>query len=438
MQSIFMLDINQLHHHPQNPRKEIGDIEELTESVRKKGILQNLTVVERPGCYDEDNPQGYYVVIGNRRLEAAKAAGLIQLPCVIARMTEKEQLETMLMENMQRADLTIKEQADGFQMMIDLGSDVDDISAKTGFAKSTIYHRLNIAKLDGDILQKKQVTMQELIQLEKVKDIDRRNWILNAYGGTQSFDYAVRREVEEEETRERMAKVIELVEKAGIPKSKEYASIYERGIETVQCFYCGNEKDVPTSIEEIKHGEFYIADSSKVTICIKAEPIPQEEIEKEKKREERNRRDKELQEISGRINNKAANAIIEIVESEKNVLKLTDDERKTLVMFAAGKAVPINTAAKTALQDDDIITASDTQEELIAKVEVKPADEILLFCCLGHYNAVFHPCDYAGHHTATDIQMEMCEILKMKGGLVLTEEEEEVFNGLSDLYVKEE
>ena len=435
MKTIFMLDTEMLHHHPQNPRKDIGDISELTESIKAKGVLQNLTVIERPHCYQGE---GFYVVIGNRRLEAAKAAGLRKLPCVIANMTEKEQIETMLLENMQRTDLTAKEQADGFQMMIDLGSSVDEISGKTGFARSTIYHRLNIAKLDGDILQKKQMSMQELIMLEKIKDIDRRNWVLNAYGGTQSFEYAVRREVEEEETRERIAKVIELVEKAGIPKSEEFKSIWDGGVETVQYIYCDNEKNVPASVEEIKSGEFYIADSSRVVICVKAKPISKEDLEKEKKREERSRRDEELQKISHKINNKAANAIIEIVESEKKRLNLTEDERKTLVLFAISKAKGVEAVARVVFQNDDIITATDTEEELVKKVESKSADEILLFCSLGYYCSIFHPCDYAGHHTTTDIQMEMCEILKMKGGLVLTEEEEEVFNGLSDLYVKDE
>lgn len=102
------IPVEKLLHHPQNPRKEIGDITELADSVKAKGILQNLTVVPAEG--------GYYVVIGNRRLEAAKKADLAELPCVVAEMTEKEQMETMLLENIQRVDLTVKEQAGGRQL----------------------------------------------------------------------------------------------------------------------------------------------------------------------------------------------------------------------------------------------------------------------------------------------------------------------------------
>ena len=58
---------------------------------------------------------GYTVVIGHRRLAAAKLAGLRELPCVITEMTLQEQLRTMLMENMQRTDLTVYEQAQAFR-----------------------------------------------------------------------------------------------------------------------------------------------------------------------------------------------------------------------------------------------------------------------------------------------------------------------------------
>ena len=115
MNEIKMIPIGDLMHHPENPRKDLGDLEELTASIKENGILQNLTVVpDLEKCK-------YLVVIGNRRFEAAKAAGLVELPCVISDMDHRTQIATMLEENMQRADLTVYEQAQGFQMMMDLG-----------------------------------------------------------------------------------------------------------------------------------------------------------------------------------------------------------------------------------------------------------------------------------------------------------------------------
>lgn len=71
---IMMIPIDALQHHPDNPRKDLGDLRELTASIRESGVMQNLTVVPNPA--DEET---WLVVIGNRRLEASKAAGLQEL-----------------------------------------------------------------------------------------------------------------------------------------------------------------------------------------------------------------------------------------------------------------------------------------------------------------------------------------------------------------------
>src|SRR5699024_8991558 len=86
-----------------------------------------------------------------------------------------------LLENMQRNDLSVCEQAQGFQLMLDLGETEETISEKTGFSRTTVRHRLNIAKLDQEILAEReenesfQLSLTDLYELEKVKDIDERN-----------------------------------------------------------------------------------------------------------------------------------------------------------------------------------------------------------------------------------------------------------------------
>ena len=82
---------------------DLGDLTELAESIRVNGVLQNLTVVPADG----KAPGKYYVVIGNRRLEASMIAGVMELPCVVSDMDQKTQVATMLEENMQSADLTV-------------------------------------------------------------------------------------------------------------------------------------------------------------------------------------------------------------------------------------------------------------------------------------------------------------------------------------------
>lgn len=142
MSEIVMLGVDKLWPHPENPRKDLGDLTELAASIKAKGVLQNLTVVPKA------ESGMFTVIIGHRRHAAAKLAGIREVPCVVADMTPEEQVETMLLENMQRSDLTPYEQAKGFQMMMDMGRTVEDIVQKSGFSESTVRHRLKLAQLD--------------------------------------------------------------------------------------------------------------------------------------------------------------------------------------------------------------------------------------------------------------------------------------------------
>lgn len=146
-----------IHQHPDNPRKDLGDLTELSESIKKKGIMQNLTVV--PGYWDENrahHEEGYTLIIGHRRFAAGKMAGVTMYPCrIVQDMSYKDQVGTMLEENMQRIDLTVLEQAEGFQMMLNLGDTEEQIAEKTGFSRTTVRRRLEIAKLDRDLVKEK-------------------------------------------------------------------------------------------------------------------------------------------------------------------------------------------------------------------------------------------------------------------------------------------
>jgi ParB family chromosome partitioning protein len=148
MNNIQFIKISAIHPHPDNPRKDLGDLTELADSIKTAGVMQNLTVVPHKSIEGE-----YTVIIGHRRLGASKLAGLDTVPCVVTEMTDKEQLATMMLENMQRSDLTVYEQAKGFQLMMDFGETVDSIADKTGLSKTTIRNRVKIAKYDQDVMR---------------------------------------------------------------------------------------------------------------------------------------------------------------------------------------------------------------------------------------------------------------------------------------------
>lgn len=190
------ISVEQLHPHPHNPRRDLGDLTELAASIGASGIFQNLTVVPR-GAEDED---GYTVVIGHRRLAAARLAGLGEVPCAVTVMDEKDQLATMLLENMQRSDLTVVEQAEGFQLMLDMGESMEDVAQKTGFSQSTVRRRVKLLELPRDALEDAVArggSLSDYMELDKLKDAARRGRVLEAIG-TDNFNHTLKNALEEE------------------------------------------------------------------------------------------------------------------------------------------------------------------------------------------------------------------------------------------------
>lgn len=216
MTGIVMVEAKKLRPHPKNPRKNLGDLSELTESIRQNGIMQNLTAVPDP-----DKDDGYMIIIGHRRFAAGKKAGLKQFPVSIVALDEPDQVKLMLCENIQRNDLTVIEQAAGFQMMMDFGITVEELSQETGFAPSTIYHRLNIAKLDQKALKSKldQLTLTDLIELEKIEDIDKRNELLTS-DSYQPFRQRVEQAYQNQEREKVIEKFREMCEAAGLKEKQ--------------------------------------------------------------------------------------------------------------------------------------------------------------------------------------------------------------------------
>lgn len=220
-----MIAVDKLHPHPDNPRKVIGDVTELAESIKANGILQNLTVV--PNNDDWDDKSDFTVVIGHRRLAAAKQAGLTELPCAVVEMSEKEQLSTMLTENMQRSDLTVYEEAKGCQLLLDLGDTVAEIAEKTGFSESKIRRRVKLCELDEEAFKESQIrqpTLADYDRLSQIKDIETRNKLLESIG-TNNFDNLLYSAVKKQETEEEKEKIEKLCLEHGMTKVQNHDEI---------------------------------------------------------------------------------------------------------------------------------------------------------------------------------------------------------------------
>lgn len=222
--AVVMMPIEYLVPHPGNPRKELGDLTELVESIKANGIYQNLTVMP----LNENKPGEelkYMVLIGHRRLAAAKLAGLKEVPCSVVRnKSAKEQMSIMLVENMQRSDLSIYEQAQGFQQLLDFGMDIEDIASKSGFSQTTVRRRLKIAELDQKKLKEasegRQLSLTDFDELAKVDSIDKRNELLEKIG-TSDFKYAVKSAIQREAEAKAMPDFKAEMRKRGIKPLKD-------------------------------------------------------------------------------------------------------------------------------------------------------------------------------------------------------------------------
>lgn len=221
---ITNIDVTKLKEHPDNPRKNIGDVTELAESIKARGILQNLTVVPAENGL-------YTVVIGHRRLAAAKQAGLTEVPCAVVDMDYKTQLSTMLLENMQRSDLTVYEQARGMQMMFDLGVPVAEIVEKTGFAETTVRKRLKIATLPTEQMQQaveRGGTLEDYVRIADIKNEKERCELLKEVGA-RDFEFSLTRAKNRQIEAEKMPLVKAELKSIGAKavKGQIYSSAYE-------------------------------------------------------------------------------------------------------------------------------------------------------------------------------------------------------------------
>ncbi len=139
-----MIPIEKIDPNPHQARCELGNIGELQESIKSKGILEPILVRAKGNRFE--------IIAGERRFVASKNIGLKELPCIDMDVADNEAMEIALIENLQRKDLDIFEEADGLQALADIHKyHHQEISDKIGKARSTITEILSIAKIPRNV-----------------------------------------------------------------------------------------------------------------------------------------------------------------------------------------------------------------------------------------------------------------------------------------------
>jgi ParB family chromosome partitioning protein len=134
--------IDRIRANPRQPRQRMDDaaLQTLTASIREHGVIQPVLVTE---TFD-----GYQLVAGERRVRAARAAGLDHIPAVVRQLADREQLELALVENLQREDLDPLESARAYRQLIDeFGFSQEDLALRVGRARSTVTNTLRLLDL---------------------------------------------------------------------------------------------------------------------------------------------------------------------------------------------------------------------------------------------------------------------------------------------------
>jgi ParB family transcriptional regulator, chromosome partitioning protein len=153
----FQCDVTLIQPNRYQPRKRFNDaeLEDLSRSIKEKGILQPLIV--------RKSEAGYELVAGERRLRAAKLAGLKQVPVVIKQVTETELLEMSIIENIQREDLNPMEEAEAYQRLIaEFDLTQDNLADRIGKSRSTVANFLRLRQLPEQI---KSSLMEDVLSM---------------------------------------------------------------------------------------------------------------------------------------------------------------------------------------------------------------------------------------------------------------------------------
>ena len=167
---VHLLNIDELRSNPYQPRKKFDQqaLEELATSIKEYGVIEPIIV--------KKSIKGYEVVAGERRTKASKLAGLEKIPAIIRDFSDEEMLEIAILENIQREDLNIIEEAEAYKSMIEkLNLTQEELSKKIGKSRSHITNILGLLNLPTKIrnlILENKLTMGHARVLSKLNDVE--------------------------------------------------------------------------------------------------------------------------------------------------------------------------------------------------------------------------------------------------------------------------
>lgn len=204
---IKLINTSLIDPHPDNPRKNIGDVTDLAASIKANGLLSPLSVVP--------NGERFRVIAGHRRLAACKQAGTGAVPCFVLDLDPLQQLEAMVTENCQREQLTVLEESDAIQGMLDLGATTASVAHQLGRSSDYVRDRAKAASIDNEVRATRddfsQLTIGQLVAIARYDGRPDLQKKLAQAAGTSNFDYTLSRIERDENDRQWIESVAALL-----------------------------------------------------------------------------------------------------------------------------------------------------------------------------------------------------------------------------------
>jgi ParB family chromosome partitioning protein len=200
--------IDRIQNNPFQPRKAFDqdELNSLSESIRTHGVLQPLVV--------RQTNEGYQLIAGERRLRAAQAAGVGEVPVRIVDFNDQQVLEAALVENIQRADLNPIEKAQGFKDYLNrFHMTQEQLAARLGLDRSTVSNLVNLLELQPEVqeaVRLGQITLGHAKLLKGVTDRARQvslcKEIITRGHSVRATEAIIKQEKEQPEAEEEVAK----------------------------------------------------------------------------------------------------------------------------------------------------------------------------------------------------------------------------------------
>ncbi len=168
-ETLLWVNVNIVHPSEIQPRLAMDEarLEELTESIREKGLLNPIIV-------RADDQGGFIIIAGERRWHACRRAGMTRVPVIVKEADELEAFELALVENIQREDLSILEEAESYRHLITArGYQHEEVAHRVGKQRSTISNALRLLRLPiqvKDLLNDKRITVGHAVAILGLED----------------------------------------------------------------------------------------------------------------------------------------------------------------------------------------------------------------------------------------------------------------------------